>query len=96
LRRTPNGAPGGTHITEWNGAAGYIWRIEFPEGPPPGFATPGNAPGVKEYRDWVRDNAPDVFDTLFVAGIEMRLDTQEVRDAHTEMVARYVAALAAS
>lgn len=48
---------------------------------------------MKEDRDWVRDNAPDAFETLLVAGIEMRLDTQEARDAHTAMIATYLDAI---
>lgn len=80
-------------VTEWAGAAGYIWRIDFPDGPPETFTNPGDAPGVKEYRDWVRDNDPDAFDTLFPDGIQMRLNTQDVRDAHTAMVARYLSAI---
>ncbi len=41
------------------------------------------------------ENAPESVDALFIAGLEMRLDTPEVRDAQREMVARYLAATAA-
>jgi hypothetical protein len=48
---------------------------------------------VKEYRDWVKANAPEAADTLFVAGLAMRLDTEEARDAHREMISSYLAAI---
>jgi hypothetical protein len=94
---TPGLAPDTTlepFTTVWNGAAGYIWSIDFPDGPPPGFSDPLTSPGVSEYRAWVKENRPDDVDLLFIAGLEMRLDTQEARDAHREMVATYLAATA--
>jgi hypothetical protein len=93
--QSPGLVPGTTlepFTSEWNGAAGYIWTIEFPEGPPPGFDTL-TLPGLTEYRTWVKENVPEAFDTLFPDGLQMRLSTQELRDAHTEMVARYLTAI---
>lgn len=76
----------------FNGADGYIWTVEFPGGQPVEFDDLSTSPGVAAYRDWVQNNEPDSFSELFVAGLSMRLDTEEVRSAHTEMVARYLAA----
>jgi hypothetical protein len=92
---TPGLAPDTTlepFTTVWNGAAGYIWSIEFPDGPPPGFTDPLTAPGVSEYRAWVEENRPDAVELLFIEGAEMRLDTLEARDAHTEVIQEYLAA----
>lgn len=80
-------------ILEWNGAAGFLWSIDFPDGPPPGFENQLGLPGLTEYRDWVRDNNPGDFDRLFPDGLAMDLGTQELRNAHQDMVARYLAAI---
>jgi hypothetical protein len=83
----------GEFTTLWNGAAGWIWSIEFDGDAPQRATDPALAPGVKEYRDWVKTNAPEAADTLFVAGLAMRLDTEEARDAHREMISSYLAAI---
>ena len=80
--------------TLWNGADGYIWSIDFPDGPPPAFSSPSAGPGVAEYRDWLNENEPDRIGELF-RGFAMRLDTEEVRNAHVELIATYLADISA-
>lgn len=86
----------GTVVTEvttlWNGMGGYIWSIDFPDGPPPGWSDTSQFPGVAEYRTWVEQNAPEAIDLLFVEGGAMRLDTEEARAGHVAMVDRFLAA----
>ncbi|MDH3307969.1 MAG: hypothetical protein OEO77_10675 [Acidimicrobiia bacterium] len=81
------------YITVWNGADGYIWSIEFPEGAPPAFTDPMESPGVAAYRDWVQTNAPEQFDTLFPDGTTMDLASAELRAGHSAMVERYRVAI---
>lgn len=76
----------------WNGADGYIWSIDFPDGLPPVLRNDASLPGLPAYRNWVRDNEPGSFDDLFSAGLFMRLDSEEARSAHTDLVARFLAA----
>jgi hypothetical protein len=77
--------------TLWNGADGYVWTVEFPDGPPPTFGSPSAGAGVAEYRAWVEENEPDTFGELFT-GVAMQLGTEELRAAHSEMIATYLAA----
>lgn len=76
--------------TLWFGADGYIWNIQFPDGPPPDFSDPESGPGVDAYRQWVGANAPDVAGDLFGDDSGLILDTEEARSAHRELVARYL------
>ncbi len=80
-------------VTLWNGADGYIWSIDFPDGAPVEFNDPSSGPGVAAYRDWVEANAPDQFADMFVDGLRMKLDTEVVREAHRNLVAQYVTAI---
>jgi hypothetical protein len=93
-RATSGLEPGTTSdeiITLWEGADGYIWNIQFPDGPPAEFSDPQSGPGVDAYRAWVETNAPEVFGELFVNGQAMKLDTEEARTAHRDLVARFLA-----
>lgn len=80
-------------VTLWNGADGYIWSIDFPDGAPTEFSDPASSPGVAAYRDWVEVNAPLQFTDLFVDGLKMKLDTEADREAHRDLVAQFAAAL---
>ncbi len=86
----------GTVVAEfpsiWNGRAGWIWTVEFEEAREIDFANPTTGPGVAEYRIWVQENDPDVFGALFIGSLTMRLDTPDIRQAHRDMIQRYLAA----
>jgi len=96
--KTFSGLEPGTVIDEfttiWHGDAGYLWTVgfRFPDGSPEAFTSPVVAPGAQAYLDWVKENEPDLFDDLFVGGLSMKLDTEDARNAHTELVARFLAA----
>jgi ketosteroid isomerase-like protein len=75
----------------WAGADGYIWSIEFPDGPPRDFTDPSSGPGVAAYREWLEINAPDVVGELFLDDARLALDTEEARAAQRELVARFLA-----
>jgi len=79
----------------WNGSDGYIWSIEFPDAQPVEFTDPNAGPGVATYRDWVEANEPEALAHLFVDGTTLKLDTEEARAAHRELVARFLADTAA-
>jgi hypothetical protein len=91
VERATSGLEPGTVTEEittlWNGADGYIFSIEFPDGPPPvEFSDPTNAPGVAAYREWLRRINPDEFAGLFTDDGAMKLDTNEARSGHRGFV----------
>lgn len=95
VERAISGLEPGTSSEEittlWNGSDGYIWSIDFPDGPPTEFSDPTAGPGVAAYRDWVEVNEPEAFADLFVDGTTMKLDTEQARAAHRDLVARFLA-----
>ena len=96
VERSGSGLEPGTFsdefVTVWNGADGYIWSIDFPEGTPPvEFSDPSDSPGVETYRQFVESNAPEMFADLFDENLAMRLDTEAVRVAHHELIGRFLA-----
>ncbi len=95
MERITSGLAPGTvsdpYTVLFNGSDGYLWTIEFPDGPPVEFSDPNRSPGVAEYREWVEANERPSFAELFVNGTTMKLDTAEARAAHRELVARFLA-----
>lgn len=82
----------GTITTLVTGGDGWIWTIEFPNGVQEGLLDQAASPGVPEYRTWLSENDPEALGELF-GGATMRLQTEELRDAHRAAIAEYLASI---
>ena len=79
-------------ITVYTVADGRIQNFEFPDGYAPYYAY--DIEGLERYRVWLRENDPSAFEELFAFGETIVLETEEVRAAHQEQIARFLAAAA--